>query len=37
LSDGEKLKEMGLAARRKAEEWPPERGVRIIKEIIADY
>ena len=25
---------MGLAARRKAEEWPPERGVQIIKSII---
>ncbi len=25
---------MGAAARRQAEEWPPERGVRIIKNII---
>ena len=34
FSDPEISARMGLAARRQAEEWPPERGVEIIKDII---
>ncbi len=36
FSDSDRLSGMGAAARSKAEEWPPELGVEIIKNIICN-